>query len=261
MKGTALLIATYMAACLQGQEVRLPVGSGGFGYDSPYNRHYTPSTVITFSGVVTGRTVSPPVDGMAEAVLLLVRSSNGGTSLVDLGPAWFVNHQVAQIRVRDIVKVTGSKVILGAKPVILANQVVRANQVLALRDPSGVPYWSAFRVAAVASANPVAGADFIAGRIIRFESFVERPYADPYVVAIIDVGGVPTQVVLGPSWFIDRQDISLNIGDEVVTKTWRPSFGQRFPTFASVLTRGNDTMMLQTPMGQPVWLGWNRVGP
>src|SRR5207247_4630426 len=85
----------FLAAGLAGLVLIQPSAqttvSGGWGLNSPFNRLYDNTTVLTFSGTVTGMQISPPMNGMDAGVSILVKSSNGGTSLVHLGPFWFVN--------------------------------------------------------------------------------------------------------------------------------------------------------------------------
>src|SRR5689334_20448846 len=97
--------------------------SGGWGLNSPFNRLYDNTTVVTFSGTVIGMQTSPPMNGMDACTSILVKSANGGTSLVHLGPFWFVNNLKPAIRVKDKVTVTGSKITINNRTAILASTV------------------------------------------------------------------------------------------------------------------------------------------
>src|SRR5204862_161520 len=83
-----------------------------------------------FSGTVTGMQISPPMNGMDAGVSILVKSSNGGTSLVHLGPFWFVNNLKPAIHVKDKVTVTGSKILVNNRTAILASTVAIGNKLL-----------------------------------------------------------------------------------------------------------------------------------
>src|SRR5690348_15157361 len=100
MRLTAVLLFLIGVLTLAfGQPVVLK-GNGGFYADSPYNRLYNTSTIITFKGKVTGKQVAPPMKDMANAITLMVKS-NGKTYQVDVGPEWYVNNQLTQIKVGD----------------------------------------------------------------------------------------------------------------------------------------------------------------
>jgi len=153
----AVAIAAPQISDGQGQtNARVARGSGGWGANSSYNRLYKQNSVVTFSGMVTGVLDSTRDDAPeAPGVTLLVKASNGGTASVDLGPKWFLENQNPQIKMKDKIIVTGSKVFVGGKSVILAQRVVKDNRVMYLRELNGFPMWVATRGHInVASNNP-----------------------------------------------------------------------------------------------------------
>ncbi|MGC5098494.1 hypothetical protein ACPXA0_26190, partial [Escherichia coli] len=57
---------------------------------------------ITFSGKVTGiQRVKPTGAADSEVTLLVKNSDGGGTTSVDVGPAWYVDHQEAKIHIGE----------------------------------------------------------------------------------------------------------------------------------------------------------------
>src|SRR5688572_15777119 len=93
MKSLKLLgVFVLVASCASAMPQRVAVrGSGGWGAAAPFNMLYNQGSVVNFEGKVIGIERSAPMPGMEVSVAALVKSSNGGTSTVDLGPAWYVD--------------------------------------------------------------------------------------------------------------------------------------------------------------------------
>ncbi len=118
-------------------------GSGGFGLASTYAKLYDPTTTVSFAGRITGITVASPMNGAGNSVRVVVKAKNGGSSLVELGPEWYVNNQRVKLHLKDKVVVHGSKVMLDGRGSIMASRVSKGKQSLVLRDTSGRPFWNA----------------------------------------------------------------------------------------------------------------------
>jgi hypothetical protein len=239
-------------------------GSGGWGANSNYNRLYNQDAVVTFSGVVTG-VLDSTRDNAPEApgVSLLVRASNGGTATVDLGPKWFLENQNPQIRMKDRVTVTGSKVFVEGKSIILAQRVVKNNRVMYLRELNGFPMWVATRGhITVASNNPPRQpaqneTERYEGRITGIQSIDNGQAGVPSTVLVIDAGGNSYHVDIGPTWFIQRQDLQFQVGDNIVVNAVRPRAVQVGNVLlANEVARGNEFLMLRFQDGRPVWSTW-----
>lgn len=239
-------------------------GPQGYGADSPYNQLYNTRTVFTFKGKVVGKEVSPPMKGMANAVTLLVKSSETSTTWhVDVGPDWFVVNQVTEIRVGDAVQITGSRVKIDGKDVILASQIVKGKAVLALRRPMGRPYWDA-----VVSTNPVTEDNVrtFSGQIVGIDTFVDGTNGVTQRLRIRTEEG-DVYVALAPEWFMQRQAVQLAVGTGVNIYTFAPWGVPTTPVgsnlvsppivFASSVGFGQQWMVLRSVNGRPMWLGAN----
>ncbi len=143
MKAPLVLgIALAFSASALTQTVIVDNRMGGYAYNSTYNRLYNLRNQVTFTGVVTGIQRVKPMSNMDTGVTLLVKNDDGGgTAVVELGPAWFVDRQIAKIKPKQRVTVVGSKVFVDGRGVILAKLVKAGSEVLALRRPAGRPYW------------------------------------------------------------------------------------------------------------------------
>ena len=185
---TIIALGVGMTCLAFGQAVVVN-GNPGYNYDSPYNKLYSPSTVVTFKGKVSGIQVTTPMPGMGHAISLFVKDTNGKTRRVDVGPEWYVNNQRTKIRVKDNVQVTGSRVSIDGSDVILAEQIVKNKDVLALRRPAGRPYWDA-TVTVTANQTP---ADIGKNKLINGQIVALDIYSDG------TNGPVPSV-----PWFIQR---------------------------------------------------------
>jgi hypothetical protein len=235
-------------------------GNGGFYSDSPYNRLYNTSTIITFKGKVTGKQVAPPMKDMANAITLMVKS-NGKTYQVDVGPEWYVNNQLTQIKVGDNIQVTGSRVTIDGHQVILAEQIVKGKSVLALRRPMGRPYWDAIWTDTAATDSM--GNRVVSGQIVGVDTFVD-PNFGPLERLTIHTDQGDVQVALAPEWYIQRQAAQFAVGSQVDVNSWAP-FGRPqnpVPTsinapivFASAVGYNGQRIFLRGPGGAPLWFG------
>jgi hypothetical protein len=65
-------------------------------------------------------------------------------------------------------------------------------------------------------------------------------------------------VHLGPSWYIENQDVKLEPKDQVEVKGARTTFFGKPAIIASEVKKGNDVLKLRDEAGFPAWAGWRR---
>lgn len=255
-----LLLACVLGAVAFAQEVVIS-GQAGFNADSPYNRLYNTRTVVTVKGRVVGQTIAAPMPNMANAITILVKTAQGKTWNVDVGPEWYVNNQRTRIRVKDNVQVTGSRVTIDGHDVILAEMIVnlKTRNVLTLRRPMGRPYWDAVYVEAPGER----AAQSVAGSITGFNTFADGTNGTTQSITIHTDNGDVT-VALAPDWFMRRQAVQLALGQYVNVNAFAPG---GIPTqvgsgliappivFATSLNVGSQWMVLRSVNGRPMWFG------
>ena len=261
-------------------------GSGGFGMNSAYAKLYNVSSVITFRGKITGVTIGAPFAGAGNSVRIVVKARSGGSSLVEVGPEWYVDHQNIKLKPKENVTVTGSKIILDGRGSIMARKIVVGRKSMVLRDIYGNPYWSATSSAfkpmiAIAGPRPASTVTTTnaAGQTVRVPVMPYNSTQFVYMTRAIATGaidhfnitngnvfmtmnsdGVMRNVYLGPDWYIERQDMTLNPGDEVTVNLLAPS-DPSMMAYAESLTSNGQTMFLRNPTGQTIWTPWIRMGP
>lgn len=247
----AISVLTLAVGVSEAQTVVVDARMGGYAYNSPYNRLYSQRSQVTFTGTVTGIQKVVPREGMAEGTTLLVKSKNGGTSVVELGPTWFVDNQVVKIRTGDTVQVTGSKVFVDGRGVILAKLVKRGTGVLALRRPSGLPYWDIAQPAIVLGPDP---------NVIEVTGTVQGVTNlgnDTNLISglVLQTANGTVTIDMGPAWFVRQQGFYFNPGTNltVITGgTYDLTSGNPIPAYW--MRYNNGVYQFRDPAtGQGVW--------
>ncbi|HXG52421.1 MAG TPA: DNA-binding protein [candidate division Zixibacteria bacterium] len=65
-------------------------------------------------------------------------------------------------------------------------------------------------------------------------------------------------VHLGPSWYLENQDVRIEPKDQVEVKGSRITFGGKPAIIAAEVKKGDDVLRLRDDSGFPVWSGWRR---
>ncbi len=140
----ASVLSLFLAAVSFAQQGIQWRGSGGWGTGTPYGRMYDPKTVETITGEVISIDKITPMQGMNYGVHVMVKTDKETIS-VHLGPGWYIENQDAEIKQKDKIEVTGSRIMLEGKPAIIAAEVKKGDEVLKLRNEKGIPLWSGWR--------------------------------------------------------------------------------------------------------------------
>jgi hypothetical protein len=65
-------------------------------------------------------------------------------------------------------------------------------------------------------------------------------------------------VHLGPVWYIENQDVKIEVKDVVEVKGSRVTFDGKPALIAAEVKKGDETLRLRDPDGYPAWAGWRR---
>lgn len=65
-------------------------------------------------------------------------------------------------------------------------------------------------------------------------------------------------VHLGPSWYLENQDVKIEPKDKVEVKGSRITFGGKPAIIAAEVKKGDEVLKLRDDSGFPVWSGWRR---
>ena len=103
---------------------------------------FNPNAVETIHGTVS-KVQTHAMKGTSDQMLrLTIKTDDGKTMLVDVGPRSFVDRQNIIFHPGDPVTITGSLAKMGRHDVIVASQIQTADKTLSLRSPEGNPLWS-----------------------------------------------------------------------------------------------------------------------
>ncbi len=98
----------------------------------------------------------------------------------------------------------------------------------------------------------------ISGTVVGVEKI--RPTAGlPYGVHLfLQTEAETLSVHLGPSWFIEEQDMIITRGDKLSITGSMISFEGREAIIATALTKDGRTLQLRGESGIPLWSGWRK---
>ena len=65
-------------------------------------------------------------------------------------------------------------------------------------------------------------------------------------------------VQLGPSFYIENQDVKLQAKDKIEVKGSRITFDGKPAVIAAEVKKGDEVLKLRDDAGFPVWIGWRR---
>jgi agmatine/peptidylarginine deiminase len=94
--------------------------------------------MVTVHGAVTK---VEDMRGVAGSNQMQIKTPQGDTWVVFLGPKWFVNNQRLKFNVGDLVDVKGAKYITMGQNNIVAQDVSKGDLTMKLRNADGLPSW------------------------------------------------------------------------------------------------------------------------
>jgi sporulation protein YlmC with PRC-barrel domain len=120
-------------------------GSGGWGMQGRIQEHWNQGQQTTVSGTITNIDRQSPQKGVDEGLVITVQTADGEERLVHLGPAWYLEGQVAELQDGQQVQVQAREIAMEDRVVVLAQSVQFDRGTLALRDQQGRPVWDAMQ--------------------------------------------------------------------------------------------------------------------
>jgi hypothetical protein len=65
-------------------------------------------------------------------------------------------------------------------------------------------------------------------------------------------------VHVGPAWFIENQDVKIELKEKIEVKGSRVTFDGKPAIIAAQVKKGDEVLKLRDENGVPVWAGWRR---
>lgn len=98
----------------------------------------------------------------------------------------------------------------------------------------------------------------ISGSVEKIETVTPTKGMSTGIHLILKTEKEAISVHLGPSWYLERQDIQIAVGDKIEIKGSRITFEGKPAIIAAEVKKGDEILKLRDETGFPVWAGWRR---
>ena len=98
----------------------------------------------------------------------------------------------------------------------------------------------------------------VSGDVLKVETFVPDKGTSRGVHLQLKTEKETIPVHLGPSWYIDNQEIKIQTGDKIEVKGSRITFEDKPAIVAAEIVKGDQVLKLRDERGVPAWAGWRR---
>ena len=98
----------------------------------------------------------------------------------------------------------------------------------------------------------------ISGEVTKVDRITPSQGMSGGIHMLVKTDKETVSVHLGPSWYIENQDIKIEPKDKVEVKGSRITFGDKPAIIATEVRKGNEVLTLRDPSGFPAWMAWRR---
>jgi hypothetical protein len=98
----------------------------------------------------------------------------------------------------------------------------------------------------------------ISGEVTKVDRITPAKGMSGGVHMLVKTDKETVSVHLGPSWYIENQDVKIEPKDKVEVKGSRVTFGGKPALIASEVRKGNEVLTLRDEAGFPAWMAWRR---
>ncbi|NLF32864.1 MAG: PRC-barrel domain containing protein [Planctomycetes bacterium] len=109
--------------------------------EGPYQRNFNPRQITTLQGTVLSIGAFRPAPGAPLGQNLTVRTEEGETIVVHVGPQEYVQQQGIDFNTGDRIGITGSRTLFEGDEIIMATEIQTSDRTLQLRGRDGLPLW------------------------------------------------------------------------------------------------------------------------
>ncbi|MCR4294254.1 MAG: DNA-binding protein [Elusimicrobia bacterium] len=96
------------------------------------------------------------------------------------------------------------------------------------------------------------------GEVSKVETAVPKRGMSRGIHLVLKTAKEEVSVHLGPQWFLERQEFSVEPKDRLTVTGSRVDIEGEVAVIASELRKGDMTLVLRDAQGYPVWSGWRR---
>jgi len=98
----------------------------------------------------------------------------------------------------------------------------------------------------------------ISGEVISIDQFTPAKGMFGGIHMNMKTGKETISVHLGPSWYLENQDVKIEAKDRVEVKGSRIAFGGKPAIIAAEVRKGQEVLTLRDESGFPAWMAWRR---
>jgi len=98
----------------------------------------------------------------------------------------------------------------------------------------------------------------ITGEVISIDQFTPAKGMIGGIHMNVKTGKETISVHLGPSWYLENQDVKIEAKDTVEVKGSRITFGGKPAIIAAEVRKGQEVLTLRDESGFPAWMAWRR---
>ena len=98
----------------------------------------------------------------------------------------------------------------------------------------------------------------ISGEVVSVDKMTPMKGMADGVHLMVKTDKETISVHLGPSWYIENQDVEIAPTDEIEVKGSRITFEGKPAIIAAEAEKGGEVLMLRDASGIPAWSGWRR---
>lgn len=98
----------------------------------------------------------------------------------------------------------------------------------------------------------------VAGEVVGIEKTTPMKQMNQGLALAVKTEKETLSIHLGPTWYLERLDTRIDVGDRVEVKGVRTTFFGKPALLASEVKKGDNTLTLRDASGVPVWAGWGR---
>jgi hypothetical protein len=96
----------------------------------------------------------------------------------------------------------------------------------------------------------------VEGIVTGVQRFIPGRGMSAGVRLLVRVGLDIVEVHLGPEWYVENQDITIQPKDQVEVKGSKVSFRGQSAIMASEVRKGDDVLKMRDENGFPAWIAW-----
>jgi hypothetical protein len=98
----------------------------------------------------------------------------------------------------------------------------------------------------------------ISGEVTKVDRITPAKGMSGGIHMLVKTDKETVSVHLGPSWYLENQDVKIEPKDKVEVKGSRVTFGGKPALIASEVRKGNEVLTLRDEAGFPAWMAWRR---